>query len=226
MTYSRFDVLILARGGSKSIPKKNLIKLGNKPIIAYPIISAKNSDMIKDVYVSTDDNEIKNASLEYGAKVIDRPADLAQDDSLDIDSMRHAVEYLDKYEDFIHLRATTPLVNTKVIDGAIRYFLNNDDCTSLRSAHEVSFPPEKMFRKKGKYWKGLYDLKHTEMPRQKFEKTYKPNGYVDIVRPKHFMKNDSLHGNKILCYVTKHTHDIDSYDDYEMIKKEYNNETI
>ena len=128
MTYHKFNVLILARGGSKSIPKKNLIKLGDKPIIAHPIISAKSSDMIEDVYVSTDDAEIKSVSLEYGAKVIDRPSNLAQDHSLDVDSMRHAVEYLGKYEDFIHLRATTPLVKTKMIEGAIKYFLENDDC--------------------------------------------------------------------------------------------------
>ena len=87
MTYHKFNVLILARGGSKSIPKKNLIKLGDKPIIAHPIISAKSSDMIEDVYVSTDDAEIKSVSLEYGAKVIDRPSNLAQDHSLDVDSI-------------------------------------------------------------------------------------------------------------------------------------------
>ena len=182
--------------------------------------------MIEDVYVSTDDAEIKSVSLEYGAKVIDRPSNLAQDHSLDVDSMRHAVEYLGKYEDFIHLRATTPLVKTKMMEGAIKYFLENDDCTSLRSAHEISFPPEKMFRKNGKYWKGLYELEYTEMPRQKFKKTYKPNGHIDIIRPKYFMKNNSLHGDKILSYVTEYTHDIDNYDDYKIIEREYNNELI
>ncbi len=218
---SKFNVLILARGGSKSIHRKNLIKLNGKPIIYYPISSAQESKYISDVYVSTDDDEIKEVSLSFGAKVIDRPEELAQDDSLDIDSMRHYVECLDYWDDFVHLRATSPLVKTEVLNGAIEYFLENDDCTSLRSAHEMDFPPEKMFKKDGKYWSGMFDLKDTELPRQSFEKTYKPNGHVDIVRPKYFMYRNSLHGDKILSYITEHTHDIDTENDYKKLKVEH-----
>tara|TARA_Y100000310_G_scaffold343340_1_gene450501 strand:- start:2447 stop:3121 length:675 start_codon:yes stop_codon:yes gene_type:complete len=219
---SKFNVLILARGGSKSIHKKNLIELDGKPIIYYPINSAKKSEYVNDVYVSTDDTEIKQVSLNFGAKVIDRPDEMAQDHSLDIDSMKHYVEYLDSWDDFVHLRATSPLVKIDVLNGAIQYFINNNDCTSLRSAHEMDFPPEKMFKRSGKYWKGVFDLKDTEMPRQQFEKTYKPNGHVDIVRPKYFMNYNSLHGDKILSYVTEYTHDIDTENDYKKLKVEFN----
>lgn len=219
---SKLNVLILARGGSKSIHRKNLVEIGGYPLIFHPINTAKKSDYIGEVYVSTDDDEIKNVSLSYGAKVIDRPKELAQDDSLDIDSMKHFVEYINCEDDFVHLRATSPLVKREILEGAIDYFNSNQDCTSLRSAHEMDFPPEKMFKKDGKYWSGFFNLKDTEYPRQKFTKTYKPNGHVDIVRPKHFMYGDSLHGDKILSYVTDFTHDIDTKNDYKKLEVEYN----
>ena len=217
----KLKVIILARGGSKGLPEKNIKKINNIPLLGYPILASQKTKHISDIYVSTDDDKIKKVALEYGAKVIDRPSEFAQDDSLDIDAMKHAVEYLQSYDDIIHLRATTPMIKSRILDDAIKYFLENNDCTSLRSAHEIDFPPEKMFKKNGKYWRGLFDLKDTEMPRQKFEKAYKPNGHVDIVRPKYFMENDSLHGDKILCYITEHTHDIDTEYDYKRLKVGY-----
>ena len=61
-----------------------------------------------------------------------------------------------------------------------------------------------MFKKRGKYWSGLFNEsmsgEYYNLPRQKFSKTYKPNGHIDIVRPDYFMKNNSFHGDKILCY--------------------------
>ena len=131
-------VIILARGGSKGVPGKNIKKLNGVPLLAYPIISAHMTKGISKVYVSTDDDKIKNIALGHDAEVIDRPSEFAQDESLDIGAMRHAVEYLDDYSDIIHLRATTPMIKPHILDDAIDYFLKNKHCTSMRSAHESS----------------------------------------------------------------------------------------
>ena len=149
----KLKVIILARGGSKGVPGKNIKKVNGIPLLAYPIIAAKKAKYISDIYVSTDDIDIKNVALEYGAEVIDRPKEFAQDDTLDIDAMKHAVEYLNSYDDIVHLRATTPMVESDVLDEAIEYFIENSDCTSLRSGHESPETAYKSFKKKTTYFK-------------------------------------------------------------------------
>ena len=114
-------VIIPARGGSKGVPGKNIKKLNGVPLLAYPIISAHMTKGITEVFVSTDDEEIKEVALNHDAQVIDRPSEFAQDHSLDIDVMRHAVEYLDDYDDIVQLRATTPMVKPHVLDDVIEF---------------------------------------------------------------------------------------------------------
>jgi len=86
--------LILARGSSKGVPRKNVKILGNKPLIGYSIDSAKNSKYVDEIFVSTEDKEIKQISLNYDAQVIDRPKNLAQDDTEYIDVVKHLLEQI------------------------------------------------------------------------------------------------------------------------------------
>ena len=221
-----FKVIILARGGSKGVPGKNIKELNGVPLLAYPILAAKKAELISEIYVSTDDVNIKKVALEYGAKVIDRPKELAQDDTTDVEAMRHAVKYLNSTDDIVHLRATTPMVEGDVLDEAIQYFLKNEDCTSLRSGHESPETAYKSFKKKwGKYWGGLFDDEYNgeyyNLPRQKLPKTYQPNGYVDIVRPKQFMNNDSFHGDNMLAFVTEFAYEVDTPDDFKILEVVY-----
>tara|TARA_B100001778_G_scaffold196008_1_gene161625 strand:+ start:2197 stop:2874 length:678 start_codon:yes stop_codon:yes gene_type:complete len=220
-------VIIPARGGSKGVPGKNIKKVNGIPLLAYPIISAHMTKGISKVYVSTDDEEIKNVALNHDAEVIDRPSEFAQDDSLDIDVMRHVVEYLDDYDDIIHLRATTPMIQPHVLDDAIEYFLIHKGCTSLRSAHEAPETAYKSFKLSDIYWGGLFDehMKgdYYNLPRQMLPKTYNPNGYIDIVRPDYFMNNDDLHGDKMLAYITPFTHDVDTLDDFKILEAIHDN---
>jgi len=116
--------VIPARGGSKSIPGKNIISIHGKPLIAHTIAQALGSTQINRVLVSTDDSEIARVSCEYGAEVpFTRPADLAGDLSPDIDTFVHALEWLDQNEDYrpdliVHLRATGPVRRIELIDRA------------------------------------------------------------------------------------------------------------
>ena len=81
--------LILARGGSKGIPKKNIKNLDGKPLIEHVIESARNCDKIDDIFVSTDCEEIANTISKLNVKIIERPEILASDSSPDIDSFIH-----------------------------------------------------------------------------------------------------------------------------------------
>jgi len=224
--FKKLKAIIPARGGSKGVPRKNLRLLKGVPLLAYPIMTAKQSRYISDIYVSSEDEEILETALSFGAKIVKRPAIYATDTSLDIDVMRHFVEHVQEYDEIVHLRATTPITNSDVLDRAIEYFFNNSECTALRSAHEASETAYKSFKKIGNYWGGLFDKEfpgedYYNLPRQQLPKTYEANGYIDILRPEVFMKSDNLHGNKMLAFVTEYAHEIDTIQDLKIIEAIY-----
>lgn len=110
---------IFARGGSKGVPGKNIKELCGKPLIAYSIEIAKEIESIEKVFVSTEDNNIAAVAREYGADIIPRPNNLAQDDSPEWSAWQHAVKWLeekgDSFDIFISLPTTSPLRNIKDI---------------------------------------------------------------------------------------------------------------
>lgn len=124
--------LILARGGSKGVPRKNTYPLDNKPLIAYSIEAAQTSQMVDRVIVSTDDEEIAEISRSFGADIpFMRPTDLAQDDSSSMDVIIHAIQWLNKNEGYLPeyvllLQPTSPLRIAIDIDCAIALAVQKD----------------------------------------------------------------------------------------------------
>lgn len=218
-------VLILARGGSKGIPDKNIKLLDGIPLIAYPILAAKKCKSITEVYVSTDSDKIANVAEQYGAIVIKRPSKLAQDDSLDIDVFRHAYSLMDNPDDIVHLRATTPMVSVEHIGYGIEFYnLHRNVCTSMRSAHKTTESAYKFFKTSGKFWIGLFDIEgeYYNKGRQELPATYKPNGCIDIVQSSVFMKTDSFHGDNILAFETPEMIEVDSIGEFEYLEYLFN----
>jgi CMP-N-acetylneuraminic acid synthetase len=117
--------LVTARGGSKSIPRKNVLPLAGKPLIAWTIEAALASRGLDQLIVSTDDEEIASVARAYGATVrFMRPAELARDDSPHIDVVRHAIDWLatrgpSEPEYVLTLLPTSPLRTSEDIDAAI-----------------------------------------------------------------------------------------------------------
>jgi len=220
----KISCIIPARGGSKSIPKKNIIKLGEFPLIAYSIAIAKMSRYIEDVVVSTDSEEIRNIAKHYGASVpYTRPDNISTDNSIDIDFFNFHYEFLKKEkkrmpELVVHLRPTTPLRCISVVDSAIEYMINDSLSTSLRSMHETHLTPYKMFKEVNGFALPFQNNKKQEfynLPRQSFETAFIPNGYVDIVRPSVLVDTGMLHGDKMKIWNTKKIADIDVWDDVD-----------
>jgi len=220
--------IIPARGGSKGIPKKNIIDLGGFPLIAYSIAVAKLSKLIERIIVSTNDERIAEIARNYGAEVpFMRPKEFARDDSLDIEFVQHAIKwfqdnegYCPKY--FVHLRPTTPLREPKIIDKAIEKFLNNKEATSLRSAHELSESPHKFLEIKNGFFEGLFPndnrSEYYNLPRQTFSPAYCPNGYVDVLKTKAIIENKTIHGSKKLPFITLIIGELDRPEDLDYIK--------
>ncbi|MAU58299.1 MAG: cytidylyltransferase [Flavobacteriaceae bacterium] len=128
--------IIQARGGSKSIPKKNIYPISGSPLIAYTIYAAKNSSYIDDLIVSTDDVKIAEVAKNYGAKIpFMRPKSLARDTTTSADSLRHAVTNYEKitkikYDYIIELPCVSPLRTSNDIDEAIRLIIKKK-CDSV-----------------------------------------------------------------------------------------------
>lgn len=118
--------LITARGGSRGVPRKNVLPVGGRPLIAWTIAAARESRMLGRVIVSTDDAEIARVAREWQAEVpFMRPAELAQDASPHVHAVGHALAWLEKEEgcrpDYVLLlQPTSPLRTTEDIDNAIQ----------------------------------------------------------------------------------------------------------
>lgn len=121
MNKKSFLSIIPARGGSKRLPRKNILKILDKPLIAYSIEAGLNSKYIDKLIVSSDDDEILSISKDYGAEIIKRPANLAEDTTTTFDTLKHVVENIsEEYEYIVLLQATSPLRKSSHIDEAIK----------------------------------------------------------------------------------------------------------
>ncbi len=216
--------LIPARGGSKSVAHKNIIRLGKYPLIAYSVAVAKLSKYIGEVVVSTDSRRIADIGRRYGASVpFLRPKEISQDDSLDVEFFQHYLGFarskgLGVPDLIIHLRPTTPLREVKILDSAIKYMMEKNEATALRSMYKTQLTPYKMFRLNGEYANPFLSFEGVKefynLPRQIFEDAYVPNGYVDIIRTYVLRETGLLHGENIKLWRTDQVPDIDSLADY------------
>lgn len=131
---------IFARGGSKGLPGKNIKPLAGKPLLQYSIDVALLSDLIEQVFVSTDDPDIAQFAVKGGAILIERPAELATDQSPEWLSWRHAVEWATEhygsFDGFVSLPATSPLRSQEDVEAAIvkRQSENVDICIAVTPA--------------------------------------------------------------------------------------------
>ncbi|MGK7957339.1 MAG: acylneuraminate cytidylyltransferase family protein, partial [Crocosphaera sp.] len=114
--------IIPARGGSKGVPRKNVRLLAGKPLIAHSIEDAQESSFVDQVYVSTDNPEIATISVEYGAKIIERPAELANDTASSESALIHGLQALEKQninpDLLVFLQCTSPIRTGVEIDQA------------------------------------------------------------------------------------------------------------
>ena len=220
--------IIPARGGSKSIPKKNIIDLAGFPLIAYSIAAAKLSKYISRVVVSTDSEEIAEISKKYGAEVpFLRPAEFATDTSGDFEVFKHAMDWMKQTEGYlpeywVHLRPTTPLRDPELVDKAIEQFIQNREATSLRSGHELRESPYKCFAIENGFFVGLFPQDsrpdYTNLPRQSFPPVYQPDGYVDVIKSETVMEKGIFHGQKIMAFVSPDAGELDRPEDLDFIR--------
>ena len=199
--------LIPARGGSKSLPRKNIRLLAGQPLIAHSIDAAKACRTIDRVLVSTDDAEIAEVARRHGAEVpFLRPAEYAEDDTPDLPVFRHTLEWFDEHEGWrpeiiVQLRPTSPLRDPADIDRAIEILDARPDADSVRSVAEPLENPYKMWHVDDQQWLAPLvpsDLDEPfNMPRQRLPTTYWQTGAIDASRYRTIMDGGSMTGTRI-----------------------------
>lgn len=204
--------IIPARGGSKRLPKKNLLFLGTLPLIAHSILYAKeNSAFIDEVYVSTDCSEIKKIAQEFGAKVIDRPSSLSGDFEPTVTALRHTLENINEVENVILLQPTNPLRPKDLLSETVSVF-NEKDCDSLFT---VTQNRKKFGKIEGeKFTPYNYQIGQRS---QDLESLYFENGLLYISKAKLILNNFIISENAF-PYLVEHPFsevDIDTQEDLE-----------
>lgn len=143
--------LIPARGGSKSVPRKNIRLLGGKPLIAYTIRAALASKSLTWVYTSTEDEEIARIARKYGSRVIPRPKSLARDSTPMLPVVQHALRFVEKEVGekigfIVLLQPTVPFRKASDIDAAVRKLVETRADSVVSVCREYDFHPMRMKR--------------------------------------------------------------------------------
>jgi N-acylneuraminate cytidylyltransferase len=201
--------LIPARGGSKGLPRKNIKSLGGYPLIGYSIAAALQSEKVNRTVVTTDDPEIADLARIQGAEVpFLRPAEFAQDDTLDLPVFQHALDWFSSEEDYqpdivVQLRPTSPFRPPELIDEATQVLLDNPEATSVRGVVPSKQNPYKMWtvQPDGKMFPLLkFDSPEPfNMPRQELPSTFWQTGHIDVIWTK-TIKNGSMSGDNVYAY--------------------------
>lgn len=199
--------VIPARGNSKSIKRKNITPLLGRPLIAYTIVEALRAKGLSRVIVSSDDDEILSISRRYGAETpFIRPMNLATDDALAIDVMRHAITTVEMkegqlYDIVVMLQPTTPLRTSKDIDDSIRKLISSNADSVISVADVGPMHPFRMKSIDGEVLEDYTNEGIENIPRQKLPPLYIRNGGIYAARRDVVVNDRSLKGRTSYAYI-------------------------
>ncbi len=203
--------LITARGGSKGIPQKNIIDVNGKPLISYTI-EASVSSKVSETWVSTDSPIIATTAEKYGAKVIWRPKELANDNIMPDASLLHAAENID-FDMLVFIQPTSPLLTSYYINTGISMMSDYD---SVFSAYKEHWLPRWSLNNQPIDW----DM-HNRPRRQDMKEKYVENGAFYITTREQLLKSNLRYGGNIgvVEMPIGQSFQIDTNDDLKLIKK-------
>jgi CMP-N,N'-diacetyllegionaminic acid synthase len=175
----RTVAIVPARGGSKGLLRKNLRDLAGKPLIAWTIAAAQAARGVDRLVLSTDDAEIAAVARALGAEIVERPAELAQDDTPTLPVLRHALDTLGEAPDAVlTLQPTSPLRTAAHIEAAVAAFYADPRADSLVSTVEVPhvFHPRSVMKRDAEGYLAPYLDEAQPYRRQDKEPVFARNG--------------------------------------------------
>ncbi|AUX10555.1 CMP-N-acetylneuraminic acid synthetase [Halalkaliarchaeum desulfuricum] len=211
------NTVIPARGGSKAIPKKNVVPFLGRPLISYTIRQSETTDLVDQTYVSTDDDHIAEVSRKAGATIIDRPAELARDTSSTEEALLHALESIpESPEIVVLLQCTSPLRREDDLDEAIRLVKDEGYDSVVSCCEDHSF-----------YW--TYE-DNTAVPinydpaerkrRQDLDRRYQENGSIYVMKREILEEEQCRLGGSIGIHEMpkEMSFEIDTPEDYRIVE--------
>ncbi len=221
---NKVTAIILARGGSKGIPNKNILEFLGKPLVAWSVIQAKLTKEIDNVYISSDSDEILNIAGKYGAIKIKRPDDISGDTAKSEEAILHALDIIGKnHKCIIMLEPTAPLRKPDDLSKAIKLFIDNKWDSAFSSAELQDF----LIWKKDKEGKliGVNYNYEVQEPRQLRDMEYVENGAIYIFKPEIMINNLNRFGGDIGMIPNKfwQSFEIDEKDDWEFVELIFKN---
>lgn len=206
--------VIPARGGSKEVPMKNIRSLCGKPLIVYTIASAKCSQLLSRLVLSTDNEEIAKVSEKYSCEVILRPAELATDNAPTEWALIHAIDTLREKEGFLPdivltLEPTAPFRTATLIDKCIKILEDTNIDSVIGVAESRS--------SYGTIKNGIFEFlfPRESYRRQEREPLYKESGTIYATRTDVLIQKKSVIGNKLHAVIVDEIEGIDINSEFD-----------
>lgn len=224
--------IIPARGGSKGIKRKNIKPILGKPLVAYTIEASLKSKYITKTLVSSEDNEILEVSEKYGAEVMRRPVELAQDVTKTAPVMIDVVKKLALQgynpDYVVLLQPTCPLRDENYIDSAFDFYFENikNGYDSCFGAFDMGYTHSKWRILHNNKLEALYDFR-VRPRRQEIEEHYKmivENGAFYALPTKTMLEVSDFIGYNPVAYITPRIIDIDTVEDFQRVEEILKNE--
>lgn len=226
--------IIPVRGGSKSIPGKNMKDFLGKPLMAWTIETARKSGVLDRLIVSTDDEELASIAIKYKAEIpFMRPVELAQDITPTLPVLQHAVKWLKEKENYepnlvLLLEVVSPTKRPRHIKEAVKLFIKDEDADSLITVTEApaQYNPHWLMRLDEKGYAKLFtgeELKDIIPRRQSLPKVYAKNGAFYLFKTDCLFRDPpSLFGDRAKLYIidSEYNIDIDQPEDWPIAERQ------
>ena len=198
--------MINARGGSKNVPRKNIRPLLGKPLIAYSIEVGRAVPLIDRVVVSTEDAEIAEVAKSYGADVpFMRPAALASDAALQVDTIVHVLKALEetgtRIDIVVLLQPTCPLRAVSDVTGCLELMARSGADTVISVAETKYHPMGMWCRHEDSLLEPYSSTAAKGYNRQTLKPLYWRTGAVYVIRREVLLEKEAIYGNKVHGYV-------------------------
>ena len=224
--------VITARSGSKGLKNKNILKLGNKPLVYWPLKAAKMSKLIDDIYLSTDSNKIMNVAKQLKLPIRPlRTSLLSKDTTSSVDVVISVIDLLKKenifFDYIILLEPTSPFTSSKDIDESIKKIINNKKANALVTITEniISHPVFNFKLLKNNFLNSYNTKPYSPIRRQDLNKLYYIEGSIYISKIASLYKTKNFCNNRTIGMIMPKykSIEIDDYIDLLFARTIYKN---
>ena len=215
--------IIPARGGSKRLPRKNVLTILGQPMLAHPVKNALESKLFDRVIVSTEDSEIEKAALEAGAEVFKRPEELAQDRSTVVQVCKHTLEVLNNQNEFPEffccIYATAIFITGKDLKDSFQLFYEKPEPDVVMGVSDFNLHPVQALEESDGFLAPKWP-EYLGMQSQFHPRLVASNGTIYWARTRYFIQNPNFYCTRLKGFKIKKMRaiDLDTKEDLEYAK--------